>query len=203
VEVLNTGEELGRQILEDARKKASRTLEAADRECAAIREEARKSAEAEVTRLRAEGDNRIAALRTEMEAQLPLDFLRIRLAFIQETVVTALRSFLSGLTDEELADILAARIRKAAGALEGRAVTVRHGGIGTELARTTVAGAAPGTEIAGLEPLPEGRGLEIESADGRVRFRCTTAELEAELLEERREELAAAALGREALEAGA
>ncbi len=32
MEVLNTGEELGRQILEDARKKASRMLEAADKE---------------------------------------------------------------------------------------------------------------------------------------------------------------------------
>jgi hypothetical protein len=136
-----------------------------------------------------------------MESQLPLDFLRIRLAFIQETVVTALRSFLDGLSAEELAAILAERVSKASGALAGRTVTIRHGGLGAELARATVARAAPKTAIAGLEPLAEGRGLEIESDDSRVRFRCTTAELEAELLDERREELATAALGREALEA--
>ncbi len=54
-----------------------------------------------------------------------------------------------------------------------------------------------------MKPLPEGRGLEIESDDGRVRFRCTVRQLESELLEERREELAVAVLGRAALEAGA
>ena len=203
MEILNTGEELGRQILEDARKKASRMLEATDKECAAILEGGREAAEAEIARLRTDGDRQIAALRAEMEAALPLDFLRTRLGFIQDTVTTALRSFLEGLSPEDLAGILAGRIRKAAGALAGRTVTVRYGGLDGKLARTTVERAAPGVAIDGVKPLPEGRGLEIESDDGRVRFRCTTAELEAELLEERREELAVAVLGREALEAGA
>jgi vacuolar-type H+-ATPase subunit E/Vma4 len=203
MEVLNTGEELGRQILEDARKKASRMLEAVDKECAAIREEGRRVAEAEIARLRAEGDRQIAALQAEMKAALPLDFLRTRLGFILDTVAAALRAFLEGLSLGDLAGILEGRIAKAAGALAGRTVTVRHGGLSAELARQTVARAAPGIAISAVHPLPEGRGIEIESDDGRVRFRCTTAELEAELLEERREELAVAALGREALEAGA
>jgi vacuolar-type H+-ATPase subunit E/Vma4 len=203
MEVLNTGEELGRQILEDARKKASRVLEAVDKECAAIREEGRRVAETEISRVRADGDRTIAALRAEMEAALPLDFLRTRLGFIQDTVTAALRAFLEGLSLGDLAGILEGRIRKAAGALAGRTVTVLHGGLDTRLARQTVERAVPGIAISAVRPLPAGRGLEIESDDGRVRFRCTTAELEAELLEERREELAVAALGREALEAGA
>jgi vacuolar-type H+-ATPase subunit E/Vma4 len=203
MEVLNTGEELGRQILEDARKKASRMLEAVDKECAAIREEGRRVAEAEIARLRAEGDRQIAALQAEMKAALPLDFLRTRLGFIQDTVAAALRAFLQGLSFGDLAGILEGRIRKAAGALAGRTVTVRHGGLSAELARQTVERAAPGIAISAVRPLDGGKGIEIESDDGRVRFRCTTAELEAELLEERREELAVAALGREALEAGA
>jgi vacuolar-type H+-ATPase subunit E/Vma4 len=203
MEVLNTGEELGRQILEDARKKASRVLEAVDKECAAIREEGRRVAETEISRVRADGDRTIAALRAEMEAALPLDFLRTRLGFIQDTVTAALRAFLEGLSLGDLAGILEGRIRKAAGALAGRTVTVLHGGLDARLARQTVERAVPGIAISAVRPLPAGRGLEIESDDGRVRFRCTTAELEAELLEERREELAVAALGREALEAGA
>jgi vacuolar-type H+-ATPase subunit E/Vma4 len=203
MEVLNTGEELGRQILEDARKKASRMLEAVDKECAAIREEGRRVAEAEIARLRAEGDRQIAALQAEMKAALPLDFLRTRLGFIQDTVAAALRAFLEGLSLGDLAGILEGRIAKAAGALAGRTVTVRHGGLAAELARQTVARAAPGIAISAVRPLDGGKGIEIESDDGRVRFRCTTAELEAELLEERREELAVAALGREVLEAGA
>ncbi len=203
MEVLNTGEELGRQILEDARKKASRVLEAVDKECAAIREEGRRVAETEISRVRADGDRTIAAMRAEMEAALPLDFLRTRLGFIQDTVTAALRAFLEGLSLGDLAGILEGRIRKAAGALAGRTVTVLHGGLDARLARQTVERAVPGIAISAVRPLPAGRGLEIESDDGRVRFRCTTAELEAELLEERREELAVAALGREALEAGA
>jgi vacuolar-type H+-ATPase subunit E/Vma4 len=203
MEVLNTGEELGRQILEDARKKASRMLEAVDKECAAIREEGRRAAEAEVARIRADGDRQIAALRAEMEAALPLDFLRTRLGFIQDTVTAAVRAFLEGLSIGDLAGIIEGRIRKAAGALAGRTVTVQHGGLSAELARATVERAAPGIAITAVKPLEGGRGLEIESDDGRLRFRCTAAELEAELLEERREELAVAALGREVLEAGA
>jgi vacuolar-type H+-ATPase subunit E/Vma4 len=203
MEVLNTGEELGRQILEDARKKASRMLEAVDKECAAIREEGRRVAEAEIARLRAEGDRQIAALQAEMKAALPLDFLRTRLGFIQDTVSSGVRALLDSLSLEDLAGILEGRIRKAAGALAGRTVTVLHGGLGAGLARATVERAAPGIAISAVSPLPGGRGIEIESDDGRVRFRCTTAELEAELLEDRREELAVAALGREVLEAGA
>jgi vacuolar-type H+-ATPase subunit E/Vma4 len=203
MEVLNTGEELGRQILEDARKKASRLLEAVDKECAAIREEGRRVAEAEIARLRADGDRQIAAMRAEMKAALPLDFLRTRLGFIQDTVVAAVRAFLEGLSLQDLAGILEGRIRKAASALAGRTVNVLHGGLDAGLARSTVERAAPGIAISVVRPLSGGRGIEIESDDGRVRFRCTTAELEAELLEERREELAVAVLGREALEAGA
>jgi vacuolar-type H+-ATPase subunit E/Vma4 len=203
MEVLNTGEELGRQILEDARKKASRLLEAVDKECAAIREEGRRVAEAEIARLRADGDRQVAAMRAEMKAALPLDFLRTRLGFIHDTVTTAVQAFLEGLSLEDLAGILEGRIRKAAGALAGRTVTVHHGGLDAKLARATVERSAPGVTITALEPLSGGRGLEIESDDGRVRFRCTTAELEADLLEEQREELAVAVLGREALEAGA
>jgi hypothetical protein len=137
-----------------------------------------------------------------MEAALPLDFLRTRLGFIQDTVTGALGAFFAGLAPADLAGLLARRIRRVAGAFAGRAVTVLHGGLEAGLARDTVQSAMPGVAIKEMKPLSKGRGLEIESEDGRVRFRCTTAELEAELLEERREELAAAVLGREALEAG-
>jgi len=201
MEILNTGEELGRQLLEDARKKASRILEAADKECAAILEADRTATEAEVARLRADGDRQVASLRAEMEAALPLDFLRTRLRFVQDTVDGALRALFASLSPEDLAGLLSARLQRVAGAFAGRSVTVLHGGLAAGLARDTVGRAMPGVAITGVKPLAEGRGLEIESDDGRVRFRCTTAELEAELLEERREELAVAIIGREALEA--
>jgi V/A-type H+/Na+-transporting ATPase subunit E len=203
MEVLNTGEELGRQILEDARKKASRLLESADRECAAVREEGRKAADAESARLSADRDRRLAALRTEMESALPLDFLRTRLAFIQDTVVAALRAFLAGLSEDDLAAVIERRVRRAAAAFAGRTITVHRAGIDEARVRTLLTRAVPGVGIDGVRVLAVGRGVDIESTDGRVRFRCTTGELESEMLEDRREELAVAALGREVLEAGA
>jgi vacuolar-type H+-ATPase subunit E/Vma4 len=203
MEVLNTGEELGRQILEDARKKASRLLEAADRESAAIRAEGRKASDAEVARLAAERDRRVAALRAEMEAALPLDFLRTRLAFIQETVVAALRAFFAGLSEDDLAAIIERRIRRAAAAFAGRTITVHRAGIDEARVRALLGRALPGVGIDAVQELGGGRGVEVEATDGRVRFRCTTDELESELLEDRREELAVAVLGRDALEAGA
>jgi V/A-type H+/Na+-transporting ATPase subunit E len=203
MEVLNTGEELGRQILEDARKKASRLLEAADRESVAIRAEGRKASDAEVTRLAADRDRRVAALRAEMEAALPLDFLRTRLAFIQDTVVAALRTFLTGLSEDDLAALIERRVRSAATAFAGRTIVVRRAGIDEARVRALLDRAMPGVRIDAVQAVGGGRGVEIEATDGRVRFRCTTAELESELLEDRREELAVAVLGREALEAGA
>ena len=204
MEVLNTGEELGRQILEDARKKASRMLEAVDRECAAIRDEGRKAVEAEIARLRADGDRQAAAMRAEMQAALPLDFLRTRLGFIQDTVSAAVRSFLEGLSarrprrDPRGED---PEGRGRPGGAHGHGAARGH----ERRARACRRSSAPprASRSRPCEPLAGGKGVEIESDDGRVRFRCTTAELEAELLEERREELAVAVLGREALEAGA
>ncbi len=203
MEVLNTGEELGRQILEDARKKASRLLEAADRECAAIREESRKAADGDIARLAADRDRRLAAMRTEMEATLPLDFLRTRLAFIQETVDATLRTYLAGLSDDDLAAVIERRVRRAAAAFAGRTITVRRAGIDEARVRAFLGRALPGVGIDAMPVLADGRGVEIEATDGRVRFRCTTDEFASEMLEDRREELAAAALGREALEAEA
>lgn len=201
MEVLNTGDELGRQILEDARKKASRLLEAADKECAAILAEGARAAEAEIARLRAEGEREIAALRAEMEAALPLDFQRTRLGTIQDAVAGALHRYLEGLPASDLADLVAARIRRVAGAFSGHSVTVHHGGLPADLARETVARALPEATITAVKALPDGRGIVLERDDGRVRFNCTIAEMEAEALEERREELAIAVLGRDVLEA--
>ena len=144
-------------------------------------------------------------MRAEMEAALPLDFLRTRLGFIQDTVDRGGPGVpRRALASRDLAGIIEGRIRKAAGALAGRTVTVRHGGLSAELARADGAARRPGhRDFRRAARSPAARGVEIESDDGRVRFRCTTDELEAELLEERREELAVAALGREVLEAGA
>lgn len=207
MEVLKTGEELERQILEDARKKASRTLEAADKECQKARVELMQALEAEYARIDADGERRIAALRAQLESQLPMDFQRIRLAWVDEAVTGSLRELLARLTQEELGQILGARLREAAGVFAGKPVKVFYAGLDLAVARSTVEEAMPAACIVSLEPRkaasasPPASGLVVESADAKLRYRCTLAELESLLLENHREELAVTLLGREELEA--
>ena len=84
METVKTSEVLESQILDDARAKAARILEAADKECAAIRADWDRRGSDEVRRLEAVRASRIAALRQDLEALLPLDFLRSRSGFPPE-----------------------------------------------------------------------------------------------------------------------
>ncbi len=213
MEVLKTGEELERQILEDARKKASRTLEAAEKDCTAIRAEMQAELDREAQRLEAGRDRRVAALRSELAAQLPLDFMRARLQWIDATVTGGLREMLSKLSADELAGVLGARMRAAAAFFAGRQVSVACAGLTEAAARSLVEQSMPGVTVAAVAPRHGGAaggsgpgdsssGVVIESTDGKLKLRCTLAELEAQLLDEHRQELAEACLGREALSDG-
>jgi V/A-type H+-transporting ATPase subunit E len=205
VEVLRTGEELERQILEDARRKASRTLEAAEKESQAIRGELEAQLARDVGRVEADRDRRIAALHAELEAQLPLDFMRARLAWVDGAVKRALRELFASMPGSEITAMLASRMRAAAGQFGDREVTVAWSGLTAEAARTLVEGALPRVRIVSVRAREAQHGEElttgvlVESTDGRLRFRCTLAEIESQLLEELREEVAEALLGREAL----
>jgi V/A-type H+-transporting ATPase subunit E len=198
VEVLRTSEELEKQILEDARKKAHRILESADKECAAIRAEWAKKLEEESARMEEDARKQMKALQNELEASLPLDFMRARLSFIEEALRTQLRALFGGFSAKEKAEIIAALVNRVEPLFKGKTVIAGVNGITAQEAEKILRG-TPGVTLQGVKALPAemGEGIVLETPDGKIRYRGTFAELQERLLEEHREELKLALLGKD------
>ena len=201
MEILRSSEALESQILDDARGKAKRILQEADREAAAVSEEWRRKAESEGKRLDAERDARIAAIRQELEASLPLDFMRARLTYMQDAVSRGLADYFSRLSSADLARTVGTLLRAVPRSFADATLVVTTTGIPPAEARRAVEEGIPGAKVAevksGADGALENRGLIVETSDGRMRFRGTVGELTALLLEEHREEIAAALLGKD------
>lgn len=199
MEILRTSEALERQILEDARRKAGRILEAAEKDLAALASEGEARAAREAVRIQADCDAKILALRREMEAGLPLEHLRARLIFTERAVREALGAYFESLGQEDLERVLSAMLRKPAALLGGAKLRVSFAGMEAAAARRIVGKAFPGAVIEEVSVRADGaRGLVLSTADGRALFRATLEDLEQILLEERRAQMAAALLGKDA-----
>jgi vacuolar-type H+-ATPase subunit E/Vma4 len=204
MEVLKSGDALEKQVLEDARAKARRVLTEAERECASVREEWQRKTDADIRRLEAERDRRVEAVRSELAASLPLDFMRARLSYIQGTLDAALKDFFAGLSAKDLAAIIGNLLRRLPSVFNDKDVVVFASGITAREARQIVEGSVPGVRVQDVKEMEQGPfgenrdvGIILETTDARVRFRGTMRELSAQLLEQNREELAEGLLGRD------
>jgi vacuolar-type H+-ATPase subunit E/Vma4 len=205
METVRTSEVLESQILEDARAKAKRIREAADKECASVSAEwERKDAE-ETRRLDAARESRIAALRGDLEASLPLDFMRSRLDFFQASVAGALEKLFLSLNAQELGRVIGRQVARASSAFINQRLVVWCSGVSEAEARAIITGSIPGAvvqevkKLAADSALETGKGLVVETADGSRRFRATMQELSALLLEDHREELVKSLFGKDVL----
>jgi vacuolar-type H+-ATPase subunit E/Vma4 len=203
MEIVRSSEALESQIVEDARAKSRRILDAADKECASVRADWEKRSAEDERRLDASRDAQCAALRQELGASLPLDFMRTRLSFTQEAVDKALKELFDTLSDAEVRKILSGTLSRVKSAFSGAHVTVEHAGIDADLARRIVQEGLPGvtvdsvTALAGESAAEAGRGVIVKTADGRRRFRGTLNEVASVLLEENREQLVTALFGKD------
>ena len=204
MEVLRSGDALEKQVLEDARTRASRILAEAERECAAIRQEWQRRTEDDIRRIEAERDAKIQAVRQELESSLPLDFMRARLSYIQECVDRALKEYFGGLSPADVSRIIGRMLKRLPPVLHGATVTAYVSGMLSQDARRIVEDNISGVKIEDVKDMAGSAsadgldvGLVLETTDSRVRFRGTLRELRAQLLEQNREEMAAALLGRD------
>ena len=203
MEVLTTSDALESQILEDARNKARRILESADKESAAIRAAGERKLLEETQRLDAAAEARVAALRQELATALPLDFMRARLAFIQDAVSKALNDMFEGLTGVELGRIIGRMLSRAAYAFKDAPVVVQYAGMDGEEARRIVRDSVPGAKVEDVTALSTadtaaaGKGIILQTTDGSRRYRGTLTEMKNLLLEEYREESVTALLGKD------
>lgn len=203
METVRTSEVLESQILEDARAKATRIREAADKECEAVRAEWERRDAEEARRLDAARAARIAAMRKDLEASLPLDFMRSRLGFFQKSVSGALEKLFMSLDARELGRVIGAQVARASFAFTSQRLIVWCAGIPDQEALRIVTSSIPGAVVQEVKQLPSelaaeaGKGLVVETSDGSRRFRATLQELSALLLEEHREELVGALFGKD------
>ncbi len=195
METVKTSEALEKQILDDAKAKARRIRENAEKERAAILAEVERRDAEEVGRLEGAGKARLAALRADLEASLPLDLKRLRLGFFQKAVVDALEELFRSLDAGELDRVLGGLVARAAFAFVNQHLVVRCSGISPEEARRIVTANVAGAEVDEAAPLDAeqaadaGAGLFVETADGGRRLRATLKELTSRMLEEHREQL--------------
>jgi len=205
MEIVKNGELLEGQIMEDARAKAGRLRDAADKECAAIAAEGEQHLRDEVRKLQEAHQAQVATMRSELEAALPLEFRRARLAFLQEALDRALADWFAGLSDAAVGRIIRAQVARGADALAGRTVNILAAGLKPDQARAVVAAALPGVTISSVAELPAGeaavavRGVVVESADRGRRLRATLGELKEQLMDGHREELITALFGKDAI----
>jgi vacuolar-type H+-ATPase subunit E/Vma4 len=203
MEILRKSDAMESQVREDTRNKARRLLEAADKECAAILIESQRRVQQESERLDAARDARRAALRQELASSLPLEFLRTKLVFIQEAVAGALKDLFGGLSDGELDHIIGRMLRRASEAFQGVRVAVSCAGMSLDRARRIVQESMPGCVVVETKQLSEeeagraGQGVILDAIDGSTRYRGTLNEMAGLLLEEQREELMIALLGKD------
>jgi vacuolar-type H+-ATPase subunit E/Vma4 len=204
MDTIKTSEVLEQQIMEDARAKAQRIRAAADRECAVIRAEWEARRAAEIRRLDASRDARIALLRQELASSLPLNSMRLRLAFLNDGVRGAMGRLFASLSARDRARIIGAQIARAAAAFDGAKITATCAGMIEEEARAILTGSLPGVVVLSVKGLvgeparDTTTGIVVETADGRTRYRGSLAEIEGFLLEEYREELVTALYGKDA-----
>jgi V/A-type H+/Na+-transporting ATPase subunit E len=203
METVKSSEALESQILEDARAKARRILESADRECAAIRADWDRKAAEEARKLDAAGAARMEAMRQELASSLPLENMRARLSFIQKAVSDAMKELFDALSPADLARIIGGQLARVAAPFKGDTVTAWASDIDAEAARKIINESLPETRVAEVKRLPaeaaeeSGKGLILESTDGSKRFRGTLNEVAALLLEDDREELVTALFGKD------
>jgi vacuolar-type H+-ATPase subunit E/Vma4 len=197
MDVLKSSDALESQILDEARARARRIRETADKECAALVAGAERAAREEAQKVEEGTAAEIAAVRHELTSSLPLDFLRARLAFVQEAVDRALADLFEKMPAAQRAGLIGRLLARAAHAFTGTRVIVTASGMSVEEAKKVVAGNIPGVVVEEVRTAADGTGIILETTDGSRRYRGTLAELTSMLLEDHREELATALLGKD------
>ena len=215
MEELQSTEVLDREILEDARRKAQRILKAADEEATVSDKRWEKKTQKALAELNRRFEERLEMGRVEIMAHMPLDRRRLALERIDRLLHEAANSYLEGLDREKLLGILARELcERSAEIGEGEGensvcgkpeLKVIYRFLSPEEAEGLLRKAFPD----GSFSLGEGSAAYIHAGSfpgivadsGTVRISVSADAAVETLLSEKREELAAALLGEEALDA--
>lgn len=200
MEELATTESIRKEILDDARKRAEHVLRQADAEVARIEAEGAAEAQRSAQGMMANGAERARREREELLARIPLEKERYRSQFAENRLRVSLGRFMDGLEPERVAELSSRLLRRAAPLLTGKAIVLRHNGIGAALAEKAFAeclGEVGPVELREDSALVA-NGLVVEAAGGELIVRATMDLVEEVLIDRHRGELADALFGKAA-----
>jgi len=204
MEELRSTEILDREIQDDARRKAEKILKAGEAECRGVAEDAVVRIAAFRTQKEAEYARRIDACRRDSEAAVPLEKQRKLVRFIDTAVQDELDLWFRAIGAERRLSLFSGLLERYNTVLGDGQLHIACFGYSPETIRD-LAGRVFGVErIASVTALPaapaggsghDTDGLTVETEDRRILCRATLAEVREELLSVRREELSTALFG--------
>ena len=203
MEEIVSADAISREILEDARRKATRLLEEGEAEAARNVAEIEAKAAEVVAEIFETNAAKSARYRMETMARFPLERTRMRTSFVDRKLREAAAAYVAALPETRVASLSEAILARGAAFFAGKSVEFHRRGLSEEMAREAAARAlSKAASVSNVEdPALPAPGFMARAVDGSVRVRATMDVIEEMLMDERRGELALA-LCAEALSIG-
>jgi len=189
MEEVRNSENLKKEILEDARKKAERIVKNAEKQANGIRDEWDRKTAADLAEIEREYSMRASYLEKETMAALPLEKRRIRQNFFTEKFEECLADFAKRMGETEAEAVFKRKL--AAGALllgEGK-LPVYYSGLSLAAAKRLVRDGIDEARILAWKEIPGPKGIVLRAEKGEFTYRITLGEITEELREYHRKEI--------------
>jgi V/A-type H+-transporting ATPase subunit E len=208
MEELRSTEILDKEIQEDARKKAERTLVKANEECEAILSQVNSRVQAALKEKESAYQAKLDALKRDKDAALPLEKKRFLVSFEGAEVVKAVNAYLAALPASKRLSLIAELLESYKPAIGARRFKAFAFGVEPAEAENLLKsvfdsdslvscqkGARTQLGESAVEGIETREGIILETEDGAIRARATLDEIIAKLLDTARYELTAALFG--------
>ena len=202
MEELQSTEILDREILEDARKKALRILKAADETMQAQTTEWERKTSAGIDELDKKYREQKEAESEKVMARLPIDKLRAKVEKIESLLESAVEDWYKGLSRQQVLGLLKSEISKRLAQCEGIVNTdgkrAFFSGLDRKEAEETLKAVKVTCNIEEVPSIDRYPSITLET--GEVRIIASIQKMIDFILQEKREELVEALVGRALLE---
>jgi len=203
MEELRSTDILDREIRDDARRKAEKSLAASEAECALIASETASRLDADKASKKDECAKALASYERDVAAAIPLEKERRLVSFVDAEVRSALDARLADLGPTGRLSLYGRLLSRYSPRFNGVPVRVFSVGFAPADARAAADRAFGRERVVSSEPLDPERaaragcsdGIIVEAEDGSIVCRASIEEVRGEILDSRRQELAEALFG--------
>lgn len=204
---LRSTEILDKQIHDEAVKKVQAILEKTESDCKAIQESVDQDFENAKKQKSEVYEKRLAVLKKNLEATLPLEKQRIKLSFVQNAVTKAINDYIFSLSEEDRLNMVLSTLEEKKSLFGKNKITAYVYGFDFEKAKKAIEkqikanlSSVEKTEFGkiivedGIE-LKTQQGIILESEDRALRLRLTLSQLVNTVLDDNRDKLVTALFG--------